>query len=332
LEFNLDRTGRNGLPCGLLADWNDCLKLGFNGESLFVAFQVYLGLKTLAEIAEQIDRPADKAWAEAQMEPLLENIQAHTWDGDWFIWAIAEDGTVYGTHEFEEGQVYLNTQVWSVISGAATEEQARRCMQTVNERLATDYGLMLCAPPFVKTSVEVMRSVVFNPGIKENAGIFNHTQGWGIMAECMLGHGDRAYDYLRAAMPAAYNTRAEVRQSEPYVQGQTTYSRFSPREGNTRTSWLTGAAAWFYFSVTHYVLGIRPELDGLRIDPCIPSEWEGFSVKRVFRGKTLEIQVHNPNHVQRGVEKMTLNGEEIKGNLVPIDKMASTNRVEVWLG
>ncbi|NBD36855.1 MAG: N,N'-diacetylchitobiose phosphorylase, partial [Chloroflexi bacterium] len=267
LEFNLERTGRNGLPCGLLADWNDCLKLGFNGESLFVAFQVYLGLKTLAEIAEQIDRPVDKAWAEAQMEPLLENIQAATWDGDWFIWAIAEDGAVYGAQEFEEGQVYLNTQVWAVISGAATEEQAQRCMQTVNERLATDYGLMLCAPPFVKTSVEVMRSVVFNPGIKENAGIFNHTQGWGIMAECMLGHGDRAYDYLRAAMPAAYNTRAEIRQSEPYVQGQTTYSRFSPREGNTRTSWLTGAAAWFYFSVTHYVLGIRPELNGLRVDP-----------------------------------------------------------------
>lgn len=332
LEFNLERTGRNGLPCGLLADWNDCLKLGFHGESLFVAFQVYFGLNVLAEIAALLERPEDQAWAEAQAQALLERIQACAWDGDWFIWAIGEDGTVYGTRDFAEGQVYLNTQVWAVISGAATPAQAEQCLRTVQERLATPYGLMLCAPPFVKTSVEVMRSVVFNLGIKENAGIFNHTQGWGIMAECLLGHGDRAYEYLRAALPAAYNTRAEIRQSEPYVQAQTTYSRFSPREGNTRTAWLTGAATWFYFSATQHVLGIQPALDGLRINPCIPAHWDGFSVQRVFRGKVLDIEVHNPRHVQRGVEKMTLNGEELPGNLIPVAQMAATNRVEVWLG
>jgi len=173
---------------------------------------------------------------------------------------------------------------------------------------------------------------VFNLGIKENAGIFNHTQGWGIMAECMLGHGDRAYEYLRAAMPAAYNACAEIRQSEPYVQGQTTYSRFSPREGNTRVAWLTGAAAWFYYSVTQHILGIQPTLDGLRIDPCIPAQWDGFSVRRVFRGNVLEIQVHNPQHVQRGVEKLTLNGASLPGNLIPVEQMAATNHVEVWLG
>ncbi len=137
------------------------------------------------------------------------------------------------------------------------------------------YGLMLAAPPFVKTPVDVMRSVVFLTGIKENAGIFNHTQGWGVMAECMTGNGDRAYKYFRASMPAAYNDRAEIRQSEPYVQAQTTYSTFSPRAGNARTAWLTGAAAWAYYSATQYILGIRPEVDGLRLDPCIPSDWEG---------------------------------------------------------
>jgi N,N'-diacetylchitobiose phosphorylase len=332
LEFNVARTGRHGLPCGLSADWNDCLRLGYYGESLFVAFQVRLGLTVYAEIAERLGKPQEAAWALEQRATLDTNIQACAWDGDWFIWAIGEDGTVYGTHEYEEGQVYLNTQVWGVISGAATPEQASRCMETVQERLATPYGLMLSAPPFVKTPIDVMRAVVFNPGIKENAGIFNHTQGWGVIAECMLGNGDRAYAYYRASMPAAYNDRAEIRQIEPYVQGQTTYSTYAPRPGNARTSWLTGAAAWAYFSATQYILGLRPELDGLRIDPCIPSNWEGYRATRRFRGRTIEIEVTNPRGVCRGVESLTLNGELLPANLIPAGRLESHNWVEVVLG
>ncbi len=332
LEFNLERTGKHGLPCGLSADWNDCLRLGYYGESLFVAFQVRLGLTIYAEIAGLLDKPEEKAWALAQREVLDASIQACGWDGDWFIWAIGQDGTVYGTREHEEGQVYLNTQLWAVISGAATPEQVSRCMEIVQEHLATPYGLMLCAPPFVKTPIDVMRAVVFNPGIKENAGIFNHTQGWGVMAECMLGNGDRAYEYYRAAMPAAYNDRAEIRQIEPYVQGQTTYSTYSPRPGNTRTSWLTGAAAWAYYSATQYILGLQAELDGLRIDPCIPSTWPGFMATRRFRDRTIHIEVKNPDGVCRGVKTLTLNGEPLAGNLIPVDRLGDQNQVEVVLG
>jgi cellobiose phosphorylase len=332
LEFNLERTGRNNLPCGLSADWNDCLHLGYYGESLFVAFQLRLGLTTYAEIAERLDKPDETTWALSHREKLDSYIQKYTWDGNWFIWAITEDGTVYGTKNYEEGQVYLNTQVWSVISGAATPEQAEKAMRTVNEKLATPYGLMLSAPPFVKTSVDVMRAVVFNPGIKENAGIFNHTQGWGVMAECMLGNGDRAYEYYRASMPAAYNERAEIRQMEPYVQGQTTYSTFSPRAGNCRTSWLTGAAAWAYYSATQYILGIRPELDGLRIDPCIPSNWDGFKATRRFRDKVINIEVSNPDKVYQGVREVILNGETLSGNLLPAVKMREENQVKVVMG
>jgi len=331
LEFNLERTGTHGLPCGLAADWNDCLRLGYYGESLFVAFQVRLGLTVYAQIAARLGKPEEAAWALDQREILDASIQACAWDGDWFIWAIGEDGTLYGTREYEEGQVYLNTQTWSVISGAATPEQAARCMETVRERLATPYGLMLSAPPFVKTPIDVMRAVVFNPGVKENAGIFNHTQGWGVMAECILGHGDRAYAYYRASMPAAYNDRAEIRQLEPYVQGQTTYSIYSPRPGNTRTSWLTGAAAWAYYSATQYILGLRPELDGLRIDPCIPSTWNGFKATRCFRGRTIQIEVKNPNGVCHGVKYLILNGERLTGNLAPADRLQEHNRVEVVL-
>ncbi len=332
LEFNLERSGKHGLPCGLAADWNDCLKLGYNGESLFVAFQVRLGLTVFSEIAERLNKPDEVTWALGERKKLDASIQGTAWDGDWFIWAIGEDGTVYGTKECNEGQVYLNTQVWSVISSAASPEQAKRCMQTVQEKLATPYGLMLSAPPFVKTPIDVMRAVVFNPGVKENAGIFNHTQGWGVMAECMLGNGDRSFEYYRAFMPASYNDRAEIRQCEPYVQGQTTYSTYSPRPGNTRTSWLTGAAAWAYFSATQYILGLRPEIDGLRVDPCIPSTWTGYSAKRNFRGRTISIQVHNPEAVCKGVVKMVVNKVEIQGNLVPPGLPGEEQTVEVWLG
>jgi cellobiose phosphorylase len=332
LEFNLERTGRNGLPCGLAADWNDCIKLGYYGESLFVAFQVYFGLNIYAEVADLLGQPTEAAWAREQRETLGQRIQKTCWDGEWFIWAIGDDGTVYGTKDYEEGQVYLNTQVWSVISGAATPEQAEKCLQTVNQRLATPYGLMLSAPPFEKTPFNVMRAVLFLSGIKENAGIFNHTQGWGVMAETMLGHGDRAYEYYRAFMPAAYNDRAEIRQSEPYVQAQTTYSTFAPRAGNTRTSWLSGAVPWAYYSATQYILGIRPELNGLRIDPCIPAAWPGFSATRQFRGKTVEIEVQNPKGVCKGVKSVTLNGSPLPDNLLPIELLGENNRVIVTMG
>jgi len=163
LEFNLERTGAHGLPCGLAADWNDCLKLGYRGESLFVAFQLRLGLTVYAEVAEHLGEAGGSAWALAQRRRLDASIQACAWDGGWFIWAIGEDGTVYGSHAAAEGSIYLNTQTWAVISGAAQGRQAEQCMAAVHARLASPYGLMLCAPPFVKTPIEVMRAVVFNP-------------------------------------------------------------------------------------------------------------------------------------------------------------------------
>jgi N,N'-diacetylchitobiose phosphorylase len=332
LEFNLERRGAHGLPCGLSADWNDCLRLGYRGESLFVAFQLRLGLTVYSDIAQRLGEGGESDWALARRAEIDGAIRKHAWDGEWFIWAIAEDGTVYGTKSYEEGQVYFNTQVWSVLSGAATPEQAESAMAAVKEKLATPYGLMLCAPPFSKTSIEVMRAVVFNPGIKENAGIFNHTQGWGVMAEAMLGHGDRAYEYCKAALPAAYNDRAEIRQMEPYVQGQTTYSTFSPRAGNARTSWLTGAAAWSYYSLTQYVLGIRPEYDGLRIDPCIPSAWKGFAAERRFRGKIVRIEVKNPKGACKGIRELSLNGEKLPGNLVPANMLKAENAVLAVMG
>jgi len=332
LEFNLSRLGKNRLPCGLSADWNDCLKLGYYGESVFVAFQVRLGLSVYADIADSMNLHPESKWARSNLAELDKNIQKVAWDGNWFIWAIGENGQVYGTKDFEEGQVYLNTQVWSILSGFASKEQAQKSMQTVKEKLATPYGVMLSYPPFEKTSIDVMRAVLFLNGIKENSGIFGHTQGWAVMAEALLKNGNQAYSYYRAAMPTAYNEKAEIRQAEPYVQTQTTYSTVSERPGNSRVSWLTGAAAWMYFSATHYILGIQPEIDGLKIDPCIPSQWDGFKVNRIFRGKKFSIVVSNPSHVSAGVKTLTLNGRKIEGNRIPVDMMQSENVVAVLMG
>ena len=332
LLFNLERMGADGLPCGLLADWNDCLKLGYHGESLFVAFQLRLGLTTYADISKRLNKSEEAAWALSEREKLDANIQKKCWDGKWFVWAIAEDGTVYGTHSIDEGQIYFNTQVWSVLSGAATPEQQKLCLESVKEKLATPYGLMLCAPPFVHADREIMSSVVFLPGIKENAGIFNHTQGWGVIAEIMNGNGDRAYEYCKAALPAAYNDKAEVRQSEPYVIGQTTYSTYSKRPGNTRVSWLSGAATWNYYSITQYMLGIRPQYDGLLIDPCIKHDWDSFSVERRWRNMNISIEVKNPSRVCRGIESLEVDGKKLDSVLVPVDLLHDGSRIIAVMG
>lgn len=332
LLFNLERMGKDGLPCGLLADWNDCLKLGYNGESLFVGFQLRLGLTTYADISERLGKKDEAAWALAERDKLDANIQKKCWDGKWFIWAIGEDGTVYGTQTIEEGQIYFNTQVWAVMSGVATPEQAKTCLDSVKEKLATPYGLMLCAPPFVKTTPDIMSSVVFVPGIKENAGIFNHTQGWGVIAEIMMGNGDRAYEYLKAALPAAYNDKAEIRQSEPYVIGQTTYSTYSPRAGNCRTSWLSGAATWNYYSITQYMLGIRPQYDGLLIDPCIKHDWDGFKVNRRWRGMNLKIEVKNPQHICKGIEYLEVDGQRLDSTVIPVSMLKDGSSIVAYMG
>jgi cellobiose phosphorylase len=332
LEFNLTRTGRNGLPCGLAADWNDCIRLGYKGESVFVAFQVRFGLSVYAGIADKLNQPQEAAWARSELAALDGKIQKACWDGEWFIWAIGQDGTVFGTKNFAEGQVYMNTQVWAVMSGAATPAQAVQALTTMKEKLATPYGVMLCAPPFIKADREIMKATLFNAGIKENAGIFSHTQSWGVIAECMQGNGDQAYEYYRAFLPAAYNDRAEIRQVEPYVHCQTTYSRFNRNEGAARVPWLSGTASWAYYSATHWLLGIRPEAEGLRIDPCIPKSWPGFTMRRNYRGKNISIEIRNPAGVCRGVKTLTVDGEPVSGCVIPAEKLREGSCIVATLG
>jgi N,N'-diacetylchitobiose phosphorylase len=331
IEFSLERSGSHGLPCGLRADWNDCLRFGHRGESVFVAMQLRLALVVYAETAQAAGKPAEAEWAKGILARLDGDIQKHAWDGEWFMRGYRYDGMKFGSRDCPEGRIFLNPQSWAVLSGAASREQAESAMKSVGERLATKYGLALCEP-FTATDYNIVRAMLFNPGLKENGGIFMHTQGWAVMAECMLGHGDRAYQYLRAYLPAAYNKRAEIREIEPYVVCQSAHGKESPKHGAARIPWLSGSATWTYFAVTQYILGIRPETEGLRIDPCIPKGWKGFTATRRFRGKTVNIRVENPKGVEKGVVALTLNGEKIEGNLVPAARLDGVNEVIAVMG
>jgi cellobiose phosphorylase len=332
IEFNLERSGIHGLPCGLAADWNDCLVLGHCGETVFVAFQVRYALKTYVEICEMLNQPKEVQWAREKLAILDRNIETHTWDGEWYLRAFRYDGLKYGSKENEEGSLWLNPQSWAVLSGHAPPEKAEMVMKAVRERLATEYGIMIIDPPYEKADLRVVKAPLFNKGMKENGSIFCHTQGWAIIAETMLGHGNQAYQYFRAFMPAAYNDRAEIRQIEPYVYSQFTHSKYSPRFGASRLPWLTGTAAWAYHAATNYILGIRPEYQGLRLDPCIPSSWKSFSVERRFRKRWLSIRVRNEKGVQKGVRHVVLNGETLPSNFIPFERLNDRNEVLVVMG
>lgn len=332
IEFNLNRSGTHGLPCGLLADWNDTLKLGHNGESIFVAFQLRYALKTYIEICELLNQQDEIKWAKEHLEKLDENIEKFAWDGEWYLRAYREDGFKFGSKENDEASIFLNTQSWAILSGHTSKERAEKIMNVVKNRLCTDYGLMICDPPVEKTDPNVIRARVFNKGMKENASIFNHTQSWAVIAETILGKGNLAYDYYRKFLPSAYNDKAEIRQIEPYVYSQFTHSKYSPRYGASRLPWLTGTASWAYYAASQYILGIRPDYYGLIIDPCIPSHWNEIKITRIFRNKNFNITIKNDDGVQKGVKSISINGKEILSNHIPLNMMEEENNVVVIMG
>jgi cellobiose phosphorylase len=330
--FNLERSGAHELPCGLSADWNDCIRLGQQGESIFVAFQLRYALAVYIEICCLLTLKEEEIWAKDELAKLDHSLEIDAWDGEWYLRAYRADGFKFGSKESAEGKIFLNPQSWALLSGHADPERAARAMHSVRERLATEFGLMICDPPYVHTDFHVMRAALFNAGLKENGSIFTHTQGWAVIAETLLGHGDLAYEYFRSYLPAAYNSRAEVRQIEPYVYCQFTHSKYSPRFGASRVPWLSGSAAWSFYAATQYILGCQPEYDGLRIDPCIPSAWKEFNMTRIFRGKKLAIFIKNPAGMQKGVKKLVLNGRQLEGNLIPAEMLLDENQVDVEMG
>jgi cellobiose phosphorylase len=287
---------------------------------------VFRELAGLSRKKEAISRYDD---AQKNLKQAI-NIQA--WDGGWFLRAFTDSGRRVGSHKNKTGRIFLNPNTWAVICGAAGREQEIKAMEAVHEHLFTDYGLMLLSPAFREPDPELGAVTLYPPSLKENGGIFSHTNPWAVMAEAMLGRGDRAFAYYQTQAPLQRNSRAETCKVEPYVYTQFLAGNEHQLPGEGRNSWLTGAASWNYVAATQYILGIRPEYEGLVIDPCVPQSWNGFEVIRIFRGVTYMITVKNPDHVCKGIRTMSVDGKQIDGNALPVLGDGKTHDVDVVMG
>ncbi|MCD8005475.1 MAG: N,N'-diacetylchitobiose phosphorylase [Oscillospiraceae bacterium] len=331
INFSMERLGAHSMPAGLHADWNDCLRLGAKGESTFVAFQLYYAMTMMHDWATERGDSEYVTYInkiQAELHSALEKC----WDEDRFIRGIREDNVVVGAKNDPEASMWLNPQSWSVISGFATPEQGETAMESVHEILNTPYGVKLLDPPYVDHMFDGALMHIFNPDTKENGGIFSQSQGWAILAESLLGHGNRAFEYFMESSPASMNDKAEIRVIEPYVHGQFVESTASPYEGRAHVHWLTGTASTVMVGCVEGICGMRPNAEGLVVSPAIPSEWDGFQISKNFRGTHLDIDVQNPDHVESGVKTLILNGETLGGNLIPADKLQAENKVTVILG
>ena len=329
LDFSLKRLGPHGMPAGLHADWNDCLRLGAAGESSFVAFQFYYAFTILREFAAYEKDSSYLAWLETEQEKLRTLLKGLCWDGDRFIRGFTESGDVIGCHSDPEANLWLNPQSWAVISGLASRTEAEAAMENVYQRLNTEYGAVLMDPPYHAHAFDGALAVIYNAGVKENAGVFSQSQGWLILAEALLGHGDRAFQYFRENAPSMQNAQAEIRRIEPYCYGQFTEGAASPHAGRSHVHWLTGTASTVMVGCVEGILGMRPDLGGIQIAPSIPREWKALEIHKEFRGKSLHILVENPDGRESGCKSLTVNGTPMEGNYVPEDCL--TERTEIVL-
>ena len=333
LEFSWGKRGPHGLLLGMRADWNDCINLRGKGESIWSTLLYDRGLSEFITLAERLGKKADAKRYRGYQTEIRRMLDAHAWDGAWFLRGYLDSGRKLGGRESDQAKIFINSQTWAVISGAAPRARALAAMDSLHARLATEHGIVKNSPAYRETDNEVGAITSFPPGLKENGGIFCHANTWAVIAECLLGRGDRAFEYYLSFLPAAKNDRAELYTMEPYVYSQFITGKEHPYHfGRARNSWLTGTAAWSFVAVSQYILGVRAEYDGLTVDPCIPAAWDGFTVNRAFRGKHFRIAVSNPRHVNQGVASLAVNGETVEGTLIPLGVMKEENMVEVTLG
>ncbi len=332
LAFTRSDTGAHGLPRLGFADWNDTLNLPAGAESLLTACLYGKGLKEMIELCAFLgdkDHTNQFTTWYADLEALFSR---HAWDGDWFISYFDADATPLGTHLNDAGQIYNYGQSWPVISGLAGAEKGRQALEAVFQRLNTRCGVKLSTPGFNGFDPAKGGITTYPPGAKENSGIFLHTNPWLIIAETLLGNGERAYAYYAQINPAGKNDKIEEYECEPYVYPQNILSDEHPLFGLARNSWLSGTASWMYQAGTQFILGVRPTYAGLLVDPCIPAAWDGFKVQRTARGARYAIEVHNPRHVNKGVAKVEVDGKGVKVNVIPYFTDGETHNVTITLG
>jgi cellobiose phosphorylase len=335
-SFTRGNVGARGLPLLGFADWNDTVNLRAGAESVFTACLYGAALNELAALADAGgDAEAAARWRSWHAE-MKKRVNDCAWDGEWWIRYFDADGTPIGTSRAEKARIWINSQTWSVISGFAESDRARACMDSVFRYLNTERGLKLSAPGYDGFDPTKGGVTTYPPGAKENGGIFLHANPWAIIAECVLGNGDRAWRYYQQINPAARNDDLDSFEVEPYVYPQNVLGNEHPQFGLGRNSWLSGTASWAYQAATQRILGLRAGYDGLAVDPRVPGAWKGFKVVRRFRGAAYRIRVLDPRGAGKGVTRAAIDGRALKVEadsvVLPIMPAGTVHDAEIELG
>jgi cellobiose phosphorylase len=346
VNYTLSNLTPNHLPKFGPGDWNDTLdyvgRKGI-GESMWVAEFLCFILKEMTNLLEHIHSSSHKdsyfishlsllSHFRDEYDKIAQALNNRCWDGEWYIRGTRDDGGIIGSSKNEEGRIFLNTQSWAVISEIAPPDRAKQCMESAYTMMDTPRGPKMLHPAYTKVDPGVGLATRCVPGKKENGAIFNHPASWGILAECILGNGDRAYEWYRKCLPMVQAADPDIYKMEPYVYSEYVTSPDHPTFGQASHSWLTGSGVWMFRDGLDWMLGIRPTYDGLMIDPCIPHHWDGFKVTRKFREATYEIEVKNPEHIQHGIASIEMDGKKIDGNILPVIPARSIARVISVMG
>lgn len=347
----INNVGPHGLPLIGRADWNDCLNLncfsmesgesfqtttskdGKVAESVMIAGMFTFIGEEYAKLMEKVNNPEEAIRATFEVEKMRDVIMEHGYDGEWFLRAYDDLGRKIGSKECEEGKIFIESQGFCVMGKCGLDDNmAIKALDSVEKYLGTKYGLVLNNPAFTRYYVEYGEISTYPAGYKENAGIFCHNNAWIMCAEALIGRGDKAFDYYTRIAPAYTEEYSQIHRLEPYVYAQMVAGKDASRFGEAKNSWLTGTASWNFVAISQYILGIKPEYDGLMIDPSIPKVWEGYKIIREFRGDTYQIEIQNPNHVSTGVVQFIVDGKEIGGNIVPVFGDGQVHHVQVIMG
>ena len=350
-DYTLTHLGPHKLPLIGRADWNDCLNLncfskepgesfqtfgpseGPVAESVFIAGMFVKYGTEYAQIQRLLHNEEEALRAEKAVEEMYQTVLDAGWDGEWFLRAYDAFGEKVGSDSCEEGKIFIEPQGFCVLADIGVKEgHAKKALDSVKEHLDTKYGIVLQQPAYTKYYLNLGEISSYPPGYKENAGIFCHNNPWVSIAETRIGRGNRAFEIYRRTCPAYIEDISEIHRTEPYVYSQMIAGKDAPKHGEAKNSWLTGTAAWTFVNVSQYILGIRPSFEGLEIDPCIPSEIEEFTVTRKYRDAIYHIHVSNPDHVEKGIRTMTVNGEIVTENCIhPLDNVHNY-QIEIVMG
>lgn len=354
ISFNhvVNNLGPHGLPLIGRADWNDCLNLncfsndpnesfqttenkteGSKAESLMIAGLFVVYGRDYVELCQKLGKNDEAVRAQKEVDQMIFAVKQHGWDGEWFLRAYDYYGRKIGSNENEEGKIFIESNGWCTMAGIGKEEGlCVKALDSVKERMDTEFGIVLNNPAFTKYYIEYGEISSYPAGYKENAGIFCHNNPWIMIGETVIGRGDQAWEYYKKICPSYLEDISELHKTEPYVYAQMVAGKDSFKPGEAKNSWLTGTASWNFYTISQFILGIQPDYDGLKIDPCIPAKWDEFEITRKFRGATYRIKVENPNHVSKGIKKISIDGVNYQSNILPVFGLGTTHSILVELG